>query len=51
MVGRYVKQGTNKEKVWEHGNTKQVWKGTRTPLGDPQLYDSTALDPIFVLTL
>ena len=36
---RYVKQETNKEKLWEHENTGQVLKGTREhgpiPLGDP----------------
>ena len=29
------------ENVWEHGNIRQFWKGTRkqgTPLGDPQYY-------------
>ena len=36
MVSRYVKRGTNEEKLGEHGNTGQFWKGTRNPLGDPQ---------------
>lgn len=50
-VGRYVKQEAHKVKVWENANIKQVCKGTRTPLGDSQLYDSTALGPIFLLCL
>ena len=29
MVGRYVKHGTNKEKLRKHGNTWQFWKGIR----------------------
>ena len=32
VVGRFVEQGTNLEKLWAHGNTGQIfWKGTRTP--------------------
>ena len=29
MVSKFIKRGTNKENVWEHGNTGQFWKGTR----------------------
>ena len=36
VVSRYAKQGTKKEKLWEHGNTGQFWKGTGTSLGEPR---------------
>ena len=29
MVSKFIKRGTNKENVWEHGNIRQLWKGTR----------------------
>ena len=38
MVSKFIKRGTNKEKLWEHGNIGQFWQGTREqgpPLGDP----------------
>ena len=35
MVSKFIKRGTNKENVWEHGNIGQFWKGTRTPPGRP----------------
>ena len=31
MVSKFIKRGKTKENVWEHGNTGQFWKGTRTP--------------------
>ena len=38
-VSKFMKRRPNTEKVWEHGNIGQFWKGTReqgSPLGDPQ---------------
>ena len=35
MVSKFIKRGTNKENVWEHGNIGQFWKGSRTPPGRP----------------
>ena len=29
MVSKFIKRGTNKENVWEHGSIEQFWKGTR----------------------
>ena len=29
MVSKFIKRGTNKENVWEHGNIGQFCKGTR----------------------
>ena len=29
MASKIIKRGTNKDKVWEHGNIGQFWKGTR----------------------
>ena len=26
MVSRFIKRGTNKENLWEHGNIEQFWK-------------------------
>ena len=37
MVSKFIKRGTNKENVWEHGNIGQFWRGTRIPVGDPRL--------------
>ena len=34
MLGRYVKQGTNKEKVWEHGAILEMNWDSRN--GNPQ---------------
>ena len=28
MVSKFIKRGTNKENVWEHGNIGQFWKRT-----------------------
>ena len=28
-MSKFIKRGTNKENVWEHGNIEQLWKGTR----------------------
>ena len=28
-ISKFIKRGTNKENVWEHGNIGQFWKGTR----------------------
>ena len=38
IASNFIKRGTNKKNVWEHGNIEQFWKGTRTlpPPGDPQ---------------
>ena len=38
IASQFIKRGTNKENVWEHGNIGQFWNGTREqgpPLGDP----------------
>ena len=37
MASKFIKRGTNKENVWEHGNIGQFWKGTREqrPPGRP----------------
>ena len=35
MVSKFIKQGKNKEDVWEQGNIGQFWKGTRTLPGRP----------------
>ena len=38
IVIKFMKRGTNKENVWEHGNIRQFWKGKEeqgTSLGDP----------------
>ena len=38
IASKFIKRGTNKENVWEHGNIAQLWKGTKQhghPLGDP----------------
>ena len=40
IVSKFIKRRTNKEDMWEHGNIRQFWKGTREQgpfLGDPQL--------------
>ena len=40
IASKFIKRGTNKENVWEHGNIGQFWKGTREkgpPLGDPHI--------------
>ena len=37
MVSKFIKRGTNKENVWEHGSVGQLWKGTRTSPGRPSL--------------
>ena len=29
IATKFIKRGTNKENVWEHGNIGQFWKGTR----------------------
>ena len=29
IASKFIKRGTNKENVWEHGNLGQFWKGTR----------------------
>ena len=29
IASKFIKRGTNKENVWEHGNIGQFWKGTR----------------------
>ena len=29
MVNKFMERGTNKEKMWKHGNIWQLWKGTR----------------------
>ena len=34
VVSRYVKQGTNKEKLWEHRNTG-ILEGSKNPPGRP----------------
>ena len=35
MVGRHVTLGTNKEKLWEHGNAGKFFLA-KTPMGDLQ---------------
>ena len=38
IASKFIKRGANKENVWEHGNKRQFWKGTREhgpPLEDP----------------
>ena len=35
IASKFIKRGTNKENVWEHGNIGQFWKGTRTHPGRP----------------
>ena len=46
MVSKFIKRGTNKKKVWEHGNIGQFCKGTRTPFGRPS--PSTENSIIFI---
>ena len=29
IASKFIKRGTNKENVWEHGNIGQFWKGNR----------------------
>ena len=41
IVSKFIKRGTNKENVWEHGNIRQFWKGAREQgpsLGDPHIF-------------
>ena len=35
VLSRYVKQGRNEEKLWEHGNIWQFWKGTQEQAPPP----------------
>ena len=38
MVSKFIERGANKENMWEHGNIRQFWKGTREqgpPMGNP----------------
>ena len=51
MVSKFIKRGTNKDNVWEHGNMGQFWKGTRTPLGDPLLPKAIICILLIVLLL
>ena len=45
MVSRYVRQGTNRKKPWEHAKTRQIWKGSRTRQGR---LSARPLAPLFV---
>ena len=45
MVSKFIKRGTNKENVWEHGNIGQFWEGTRE-----QVSPSEALNVVLQLT-
>ena len=41
-----LNRDSSKEKLWEHGNIWQFWKGTRElgpPLGDPQITQERVL--------
>ena len=29
IASKFIKRGTNKKNVWEHGNIGQFWKGTK----------------------
>ena len=46
-------QGTNKEKLREHGNIGKKWKGTREqgpPLGDPHMYSISLFYSNLIMT-
>ena len=49
MVSRYVKQGTNKQKLWEHGSTGQFWRETREQRPLPPRYTAVTRESKFIV--